>query len=91
MASLSPVMVFPPASLVLVSWGCVLGFAKATAHLSGIVLLSSDPYVKVMGSLINYVCKYTDLYPTSIPILHIISSYRMFNPDPATHCFWSCF
>lgn len=62
MASLSPVMVFPPASLVLVSVGCVRGPAKATTHLSGIVLLFSDPYVMVMGSLISYVCKYTDLY-----------------------------
>lgn len=73
MASLSPVMVFPPASLVLVSWGCVWGLAKATAHLSGIVLLSSDPYVKVMGSLISHVCKYTDMYQfqyivSSVPI-----------------------
>lgn len=61
MASLSPVMVFAPASLVLVSGGCVRGLAKATTHLSGIVLLSSDPYIMVMGSLISYVCKYTDL------------------------------
>lgn len=38
----------------------------------------------------NHLCLQVHRF-VSIPIHRIISSYRMFNPDPATRCFCSCF
>lgn len=61
MASLSPVMVLAPASQGC--WFHGSACVKATPHLSGIVLLSSDPSGKLMALLNIFLCtQYVEMH-----------------------------